>query len=64
MFDWKELTMNAVIGYGLSWAYFFTTLSFFQARFGKYRGPFINYWISWGVWASATAFLQLYNPGG
>ena len=59
MFDWRELTMNAVIGYGVSWGYFFLTLGFFQRLFGKVKGAFVNYGISWVVWIGTTYVLQI-----
>jgi hypothetical protein len=59
MFDWRELTVNAVIGYGASWGYFFATLQFFIGRFGKVKGTFYNYLISWVVWIGTTYVLQV-----
>jgi hypothetical protein len=59
MFDWRELTVNAVVGYGVSWGYFFLSLGFFQERLGKIKGAFVNYWISWVVWIGTTYVLQV-----
>ena len=64
MFEWKELGQNAVIGYVSSWVYFFVTLRPLQQLFGRMKGAFINYWMSWVVWIGVTAFLQIYNPAG
>jgi len=43
----KKLTISALIGYIISWTYFFVTLPIFQKLFGIVKGGFINYMISW-----------------
>ena len=58
MFDWQSLTVNAAVGYGVSWGYFFLTLGFVQQVFGKVKGAFVNYGLSWVVWIGVTYLLQ------
>jgi hypothetical protein len=59
--DWKKLTVNVIIGYIVSWLYFFITLPLFQILFGKALGKVavagINYGLSWIVWFWVTKLL-------
>jgi hypothetical protein len=59
IFDWKSLTLSAVIGYVISWAYFFLALPAFQATFGKIKGAAIDYATSWVVWLGAGYVIHI-----
>lgn len=62
--DWRSLTINALIGYVISWLYFFMALPVFQTLFGKTRGTAVNYGVSWIVWIVATHALTIvYSKG-
>ena len=52
--DWTELTVSIIIGYAISWAYFFLTLPIMIKFIGKIVGPIVNYGISWIVWIIVT----------
>jgi hypothetical protein len=60
--DWKNLTENAIIGYVLSWIFFFITLNTFQKVFGKINGTVINYSASYLVWVIIIYILNKINP--
>jgi hypothetical protein len=60
--DWKNLTENAIIGYILSWIFFFITLNTFQKVFGKINGTVINYSASYLVWVIIIYILNKINP--
>lgn len=64
MFDWKELSVNAAVGYVGSWALFFVLFRPFAAIFGTVRGAALNYGLSWLTWFGITWALQAANPGG
>jgi hypothetical protein len=49
----KKLVLGLGVGYIISWLYFFITLPFFIKAFGKTKGAFINYILSWIVWIVA-----------
>lgn len=49
MYDWKKLTLNVIVAYAISWAYFFLTLTLSHTMFGKVNGTLINYMLSWGL---------------
>jgi hypothetical protein len=62
--DWRSLTINALIGYVISWLYFFMALPIFQTLFGKVKGTAVNYGVSWIVWIIAIhALTVLYSKG-
>jgi hypothetical protein len=60
--NWKKFTVNVIIGYVISWAYFFITLPLFYLVLGKVTGTILNYGISWLVWLGATYYLHKYYP--
>ena len=62
LINWKSLTLNAAIGYALTWSYFLLTVSFFQKIFGKIKGAFINYSISWILWIILTYLIHQIYP--
>lgn len=64
IFDWKKFTINVIIGYIISWLYFFISLPSLQSIFGKVTGSIINYSISVVVLIMVIYFLQIYNPDG
>ncbi len=53
------MTLSAVIGYVISWAYFFLALPAFQATFGKIKGAAIDYATSWVVWLGAGYVIHI-----
>lgn len=59
--DWTELTISVIIGYVISWAYFFLTLPIMIKFVGKITGPIVNYGISWIVWLFVTILIKKYN---
>ncbi len=64
MVDLKMLTVNALIGYVLSWIYFLGTIIYFQKLFGKVKGSAINFGLSWIVWFIIFYSLHKLNPKG
>ena len=62
MIDWKSLTINAIIGYVITWTYFLLTVKYFQNIFGKINGAFINYSISWILWIILTYIMHKISP--
>lgn len=60
--DWKNLTVNGIIGYIISWTYFFITLNTFQKVFGKINGTVINYSASWLIWIISVFIINKINP--
>ena len=63
-FNWKRFTINIVLGYIISWLYFFLALPFFTLLFGKVQGATINYLISWIIWFVAYNALNKLYPKG
>jgi hypothetical protein len=59
--DWTELTVSVIIGYAISWAYFFLTLPLMIKLIGKITGSIVNYGISWIVWIAVTIIIKKYN---
>lgn len=57
--DWKGLTVGFVLGYAISWAYFFLTLPIFIHFLGKINGTIINYGVSWLLWTIITIAPEL-----
>lgn len=60
----KILTMStyALIGFILSWVYFFISLPLVVRIFGKVKGATINYGISWVVMVAVIYVLQKLKP--
>jgi hypothetical protein len=58
----KKLVLGLGIGYIISWLYFFITLPFFIKAFGKTKGAFINYILSWIVWILVGYFIGTPKP--
>ena len=52
--DWSRLGLGVILGYAISWVYFFLTLPFFMKLLGKVNGTVINYGLSWLVWILVT----------
>ncbi len=63
-FNWSKLTLNIILGYGISWLYFIVTASIFTRIFGKVQGYTINYVISWLIWIVAIKYLYILFPNG
>lgn len=63
MLAWlAKLGVNAVIGYVVSWAFFFVTLPVFTAVLGKARGVFADYMVSWGLLLVVMYVLTVVHP--
>lgn len=52
--DWSRLGLGVILGYAISWVYFFLTLPFLMKLLGKVNGTIINYGLSWLVWIAVT----------
>ena len=52
--DWSRLGLGVILGYAISWVYFFLTLPFLMKLLGKVNGTIINYGLSWLVWIVVT----------
>lgn len=63
-YDVKNLTINTILGYVLSWLYFIMTLSIFQRIFGNVYGVGINLAISYGIWFIIFYLLNTFHPKG
>jgi hypothetical protein len=59
--DWTRLGLGVILGYAISWVYFFLTLPIFMKLLGKINGTVINYGISWLVWIVATYYTHSTN---
>ena len=59
--DWTELTISVILGYAISWVYFFLTLPIMMKIFGKINGAIINYGVSWIVWIVTSYVIKVYN---
>lgn len=57
-FDWSQLTISTFLGYAVSWAYFFLTLSAANRLLGPVYGPSVNYAVSWIVWIAASFVIK------
>ena len=57
-----KLGVNAVIGYMVSWAFFFLTLPVFTAVLGKAKGVFADYMVSWGLLLVVMYVLTVVHP--
>lgn len=60
--DWSQLGIGFILGYAISWGYFFITLPLFIGYLGKINGPIINYGISWLIWIIATFVIHQAIP--
>ena len=60
--DWTRLGLGVILGYAISWVYFFLTLPIFMKLLGKINGTVINYGISWLVWIVATYYTHSTDP--
>ena len=49
--------LSIVLGYALSWGYFFLTLRALQAVVGKATGLFLNYLFSYAIWVAFSYVL-------
>ena len=56
--NWSHFTFNLLLGYAISWIYFFATLPYFKEILGKTRGYFIGYLSSWIVWFVASYIID------
>jgi hypothetical protein len=60
--DILRLSSYALIGYIVSWMYFFISLPFIVQIFGKIKGSAINYGISWIIMIVIVYILQKLKP--
>jgi hypothetical protein len=60
--DWSRLGLGFVLGYAISWVYFFLSLPIFIRFLGKVNGTIINYGMSWLVWILATYATHSTSP--
>lgn len=56
--DIIRLGVGIILGYAISWVYFFLTLPIFMKILGKINGTIINYGLSWLVWILVTYATQ------
>jgi hypothetical protein len=47
---WPKLTIGAILGYLISWMYFFITLPILTHLLGKITGIIVNYGLACLVW--------------
>ncbi len=59
--DWAKLSLWFILGYLISWAYFFISLPLFIYWLGKINGSIINYGISWIIWMLITIAPEVIN---
>jgi len=62
--DWKQFTVNVIIGYAVSWIYFLVSLALFRTIFGVVKGVFVAYLSSWLVWILTAYLLHSINLSG
>jgi hypothetical protein len=60
--DWSRLGLGFVLGYAISWVYFFLSLPIFIRFLGKVNGTIINYGMSWLVWILVTYVTHSTSP--
>jgi hypothetical protein len=60
--DWKKVTMNGVISYGLAWTFFFILLPFNIKFFGKITGGIVTYICSWIFMIILFYIIHTYYP--
>jgi hypothetical protein len=56
--NWPRLTIGFILGYAISWVYFFLSLPIIIKLLGKVNGTIINYGLSWIIWILATYLLH------
>jgi hypothetical protein len=61
--NWSRLGLGVILGYAISWVYFFLTLPFLMKLLGKINGTIINYGLSWLVWIVVTYATHSTAPG-
>ena len=59
-----KLSINALIGYIVSWLVFLLTLPIFIRIFGRVKGATIDYIVSWGVLLGIMYILTVIYPDG
>jgi hypothetical protein len=59
--NWKKISLGILLGYAISWVYFFLTLPLFMYFLGKINGSVINYGLSWLIWIIVTYLIHLYE---
>ena len=64
LIDWKQFTVNVIIGYAVSWIYFLVSLALFRTIFGVVKGVFVAYLSSWLVWILTAYLLHSINQTG
>jgi hypothetical protein len=64
LIDWKQFTVNIIIGYAVSWIYFLVSLALFRTIFGVVKGVFVAYLSSWLVWILTAYLLHSINQTG
>jgi hypothetical protein len=52
--SWPKLGLGIILGYAVSWVYFFLTLPILMKLLGKINGTIINYGLSWLIWILVT----------
>ena len=62
--NWEKFSVTIILGYIVSWVYFFITNSFFETIFGKVKGSIVNYSISWMIWIITVYILNKIYPNG
>jgi hypothetical protein len=56
--NWIALSWDILLGYVISWLYFFFTVRIFTSLFGNINGTLLNYGISWVLMIAAVYILQ------
>lgn len=64
LINWKQLTVNMIIGYAVSWIYFLVSLALFRKTFGTVKGGIIAYVSSLLVWILTSYMLHSINLSG
>jgi len=64
LINWKQLTVNMIIGYAVSWIYFLVSLALFRKTFGIVNGGIIAYLSSLLVWILATYLINFIHLSG
>jgi hypothetical protein len=59
--NWSRLGLGVILGYAISWVYFFVTLPIFMKLLGKVNGTIINYGLSWLIWIVVTYVIHSLN---
>ena len=64
LIDLKQLTVNVIIGYAVSWIYFLVSLALFRKTFGTVKGGIRAYVSSLLVWILTSYMLHSINLSG